>query len=50
MSHAAPDSVALDPVVFDVIADNDAVEVTIDEPTNIYNLRSRSAPHSWQLQ
>ena len=37
--HDAPD-----PVDFDMLADDDAVEVTIDEPTNTYNLRSRSAP------
>ena len=39
VSHAAPD-----PVTFDVIADDDAVEVTIDKPTNTYNFCSRSAP------
>ena len=39
VTHEAPD-----PVAFDVNADDDAVEVTIDEPTNTYNLRSRSAP------
>ena len=38
VSHAAPD-----PVAFGVIADNDAIEVTIDKPANTYNLRSRSA-------
>ena len=37
--HEAPDHVA-----FDVVADDDAIEVTIDEPTNAYNLRSRSTP------
>ena len=37
--HEAPD-----PVAFNVLADDDAVEVTIDKPTNTYNLRSRSAP------
>ena len=41
VTHEAPDPVAFD---FDVLADDDAVEVTIDEPTNTYNLRSRSAP------
>ena len=37
--HEAPD-----PVASDVLAHDNAVEVTIDEPTNTYNLRSRSAP------
>ena len=37
--HEAPD-----PVAFNVLADDDAVEVTIDKPTNTYNIRSRSAP------
>ena len=42
VTHEAPD-----PVAFFVIADDNAVEATIDhnvEPTNTYNLRSRSAP------
>ena len=42
MTHEAPD-----PVAFDVIADDNAVEVTIEhnvEPTTTYNLCSRSAP------
>ena len=49
IADASPDvtNEAPDPVAFEVLADDDAVEVTIDhnvEPTNTYNLRSRSAP------